>query len=360
MESRTDGRRPSKLEISSPVGFFERRRRLKKVYESSMHHKKDLFNCTKKTKSFLEGNDVEASRLENDREYARKLKWDRRLAVIVFVINLLILAGNLTASILSGSYSVISAFVDSMMDVVSSIVVQITVWAINHTNTYKYPRGRHRLELVSALGCSILMCIANVMMVLQSIEGILQGNIDPNASIPALAILGGGIVAKFLMLIACLRHGSTNAKTLALDMRNDLATNIVAVICAFVGDKFWRFADPVGAILICTCIAGSWFMNALSLIPNVVGRRADHEFEQRIQAVAMKHDPRITALDHVLLFHVGEKAFVELHVVLDEELKLRETHDICESLQEKISSLDFVDRCYVHVDYWCDGRVDGN
>ncbi|KAI6212019.1 Metal tolerance protein 4 [Aphelenchoides besseyi] len=356
MESRTDGRRPSKLEISSPVGFFERRRRLKglrKFYASQER----LIQLYEEDEKLLEGNDVEASRLENDREYARKLKWDRRLAVIVFVINLLILAGNLTASILSGSYSVISAFVDSMMDVVSSIVVQITVWAINHTNTYKYPRGRHRLELVSALGCSILMCIANVMMVLQSIEGILQGNvnfvIDPNASIPALAILGGGIVAKFLMLIACLRHGSTNAKTLALDMRNDLATNIVAVICAFVGDKFWRFADPTGLIIVySTCIAGSWFMNALSLIPNVVGRRADHEFEQRIQAVAMKHDPRITALDHVLLFHVGEKAFVELHVVLDEELKLRETHDICESLQEKISSLDFVDRCYVHVDYW--------
>jgi divalent metal cation (Fe/Co/Zn/Cd) transporter len=41
---------------------------------------------------------------ENKKE---QLVWDRRFASIVFFVNLLIFAGNLTASILSGSYSVI-------------------------------------------------------------------------------------------------------------------------------------------------------------------------------------------------------------------------------------------------------------
>lgn len=54
-----------------------------------------------------------------------------------------------------------------------------------------------------------------------------------------------------------------------------------------------------------------------------IGRRAKHEHERRIQALALKHDPRIKYLDHIAVYHIGEKAFVELHVVLDEELSLK-------------------------------------
>lgn len=52
-----------------------------------------------------------------------------------------------------------------------------------------------------------------------------------------------------------------------------------------------------------------------------------------------------------MVYHIGEKAFVELHVVLDEELSLKVAHDICEDLQNKINGLDFVDRTFVHASF---------
>ena len=33
-----------------------------------------------------------------------------------------------------------------------------------------------------------------------------------------------------------------------MDMRNDIATTLVAVTSAFIGSKYWVYADPVGAI----------------------------------------------------------------------------------------------------------------
>lgn len=50
---------------------------------------------------------MEAARQIESDEYLEKLKWDDWLSKIVLVMNLIILGGNLTASILSGSYSVI-------------------------------------------------------------------------------------------------------------------------------------------------------------------------------------------------------------------------------------------------------------
>lgn len=51
-------------------------------------------------------------------------------------------------------------------------------------------------------------------------------------------------------MIACIRQNTTNSKILALDQRNDIITSVVALIGAFVGDHYWKFADPIAAILV--------------------------------------------------------------------------------------------------------------
>ena len=107
-----------------------------------------------------------------------QLDWDRHLATIVFIVNLFVFGGNLTASILSGSYSVISAFIDSVMDLVSSLVVQFTIWSVNNTDPAKYPRGRQKLELIAVIGCSIFMGSANILMIIQSVQAIITGSVN--------------------------------------------------------------------------------------------------------------------------------------------------------------------------------------
>lgn len=107
-----------------------------------------------------------------------------------------------------------------------------------------------------------------------------------------------------------------------------------------------------------------------STIPWIVGRRAEQEHISRILRIATRHDPRIRALDHVMVYHLGERALVELHVVLDENLPLKICHDLTEALDRKvrifckcsifmqffqIRSLEFVERVFVHVDYQLDG-----
>lgn len=67
-----------------------------------------------------------------------------------------------------------SAFIDSLMDITTSITVFITIWAINNTNSFNYPRGRQRLEIVSVIVCSVFMGVTNIMMIIQSLQAILN------------------------------------------------------------------------------------------------------------------------------------------------------------------------------------------
>ncbi|VDK84596.1 unnamed protein product [Cylicostephanus goldi] len=59
---------------------------------------------------------------------------------------------------------------------------------------------------------------------------------------------GSGI--KAILMVICYKRGTASSKVLAMDMRNDIVTSLVAVVCATIGDKFWIYADPVGAIIV--------------------------------------------------------------------------------------------------------------
>jgi hypothetical protein len=50
-------------------------------------------------------------------------------------------------------------------------------------------------------------------------------------------------------------------------------------------------------------------------------------------------------------YHAGQKYYVEVDIVMNEDLPLKITHDVSQTLQRKLEGLADVERAYVHVDY---------
>jgi divalent metal cation (Fe/Co/Zn/Cd) transporter len=67
-------------------------------------------------------------------------------------------------------------------------------------------------------------------------------------------------------MVVCYRHGTKNTQMIGMDQRNDAITSMVGLAGAYIGDRFWGYADPVGAILVCTFVAVSWFHNAVEQV----------------------------------------------------------------------------------------------
>ena len=49
---------------------------------------------------------------------------------------------------------------------------------------------------------------------------------------------------------------------------------------------------------------------------------------------------------------MGDKLNVEVDIVLDESMRLRDSHDLGESLQYVLESVPSVDRAFVHLYYY--------
>lgn len=127
--------------------------------------------------------------------------------------------------------------------------------------------------------------------------------------------------------------------------------NAVAIVCAVLGNLYWTYLDPVGAILVCLYITIGWCITGAEQADVLSGRAAPPAYINRILAVCVHHHHLILKIDTIHAYHFGMKFLVEVDVVMDGSTTLREVHDIVEPLQIKIEQLPFVERAHLHVDF---------
>lgn len=120
---------------------------------------------------------------------------------------------------------------------------------------------------------------------------------------------------------------------------------------SLLGHNLYWWMDPIGCLLVALFILRSWVSTALEQIDLIVGKAADPDFLKKLTYISMTHDPRIKHIDTCRAYHAGNNFFVEVDIVLDPNTPLHESHDIAESLQIKLESLQTVERAFVHADY---------
>ena len=53
-----------------------------------------------------------------------------------------------------------------------------------------------------------------------------------------------------VLYLICRARKSQSCQVLAIDQRNDCVTNLVALAGAYIGHRWWKYADPIGAFLV--------------------------------------------------------------------------------------------------------------
>ncbi|CAF0944573.1 unnamed protein product [Rotaria sp. Silwood1] len=228
---------------------------------------------------------------------------------------------------MSKSLSVISTLVDSAIDLLFNIILIWTARKIKQRDAYKYPTGRTRLEPVTIVILSVVMCSA-------SIEAIL--------------------------FILCHRINNPTMQALAEDNRNDVASNSVALVCGIIGSSALHqkirqeaiVVDPIGAIIISIYIIVVWIRQGHRQVRRLTGLTADPLFLQQITHVVYNFRPNlVTKIKTVRAVHHGTKFFVEVEIVMSGSMPLAIAHDIGEELQNQLHKVPDVERAFVHVGF---------
>ncbi len=281
---------------------------------------------------------------------------------ISVVFNIAISIVKLFATIVSGSLAVTATLVDSILDVLSQFILFYTDSAAKSHDGRNYPVGRTRLAPLGIFVCAVLMGMASMEVVRESVVkltdvwGETAGVDELNLSPIVLWSMAFSFVSKFALYIYCTGvfkiTGNDSVKAVALDHLNDVLSiagaTAAALASAYSASLIW--VDPISAIGISIYIMSEWWDTAKEQANMLVGKAASEEFLKDVRLLAERHHPEMQ-IDLIRAYHFGPKYLVELEVVLPPHMTLETTHDIGMTLQHKVEAFEEVERAFVHIDY---------
>ncbi|KAL5015139.1 hypothetical protein ScPMuIL_009409 [Solemya velum] len=315
----------------------------------------------------LQQTEDENEAAENANSSLRNQKMVLRLSKISFYANLALMVGKSVAVGLSASIAIISSLVDSVVDLVSGIIIWWSTSMMKKRNLYDYPTGRSRLEPIAIVILSVIMSLASFQLMIESVQKIVGFSVGSDTSppiieLPTILLIIGTVLTKVVLFVICRYWGgnSSSVRALVEDHRNDILSNAVAIVCGYLGSEDfikktgeWNvvYIDAIGAILISLYILVNWWKTGYAQIKLLTGYTAKPGFLSKITWVCLNHHHDILQIDTVRAFHFGNNFLVEADIVLPEDMTLMEAHNIGESLQQKLERFPEVERAFVHLDY---------
>ncbi|KAJ5500876.1 hypothetical protein N7463_008126 [Penicillium fimorum] len=272
---------------------------------------------------------------------------------INFVANIALLGSKIAIMAMTGSMSMLAGLVDGVLDFLSTVIVWVTTIMIRRQDRNRYPISRRRLEPISVLIFSVIMVTSFFQVALSSMKQLFgDDRTVVELSTTSIALMGGTVLVKLLCWIWCRLIPSPSVQVLAQDAMTDVVFNIFSIIFPLVGTlaNLW-YLDPLGGLFLSFYIMWNWGQTAAEYIRRLTGAAASPDDHSILLYMTMRFSRVIHKIQDLKAYYASDKLNVEVDLVVDEKISLRDSHDVGESLQYIIESVPTVDRAFVHLDY---------
>ncbi|KAI9890044.1 MAG: hypothetical protein M1814_004560 [Vezdaea aestivalis] len=267
--------------------------------------------------------------------------------------NTVLLAAKIAVTILTSSLSVLASLVDGALDFLSTAIIWTTTRMIAQKDHYAYPIGRRRLEPVGVLMFCVIMILAFFQVSMESFRTLTSGDHSiVELTTAAVIIMASTVVVKGACWFWCRLIKNSSVQALAQDAMTDVVFNIFSIIFPLAGYylEIW-WLDALGGLLLSIYVMITWGRTSATHIRNLTGAAASADQRNVLLYLTMRFAKSIKHIQGLQAYHTGDKLNVEVDIVLDESMTLRDSHDLGESLQYVLESVPFVERAFVHMDY---------
>lgn len=271
-------------------------------------------------------------------------------------VNLGLAVTKCAAGFLGNSFALIADGVESATDVVTGLVVYFGLKTAIRPPDEKHPYGYGKAEPIAALVVSLSLVGVALTLGFESIRGILTTP-HPRPAPYTLIVLAGVLVVKELLY----RHvnsvgnaiGSSAVRSDAWNHRGDAITSAFAfagISIALLGGKGWEVADRWAALGAAFLILYSASKELRPAIFELGDRTPDPTIEEQVRTIA-KRVPGVFGLEKCLVRKMGFTFYVDLHVMVNGDLSVREGHRIAHRVEDEVlRALQHVSEVLVHVE----------
>ena len=268
---------------------------------------------------------------------------ERKATFVAIIVSIILAIAKVTVGILSGSVAVIASALDSILDMIVSIFNNIALKISESKPDKKFNYGKSKIEGLAALFEGLVIIASGLFIIYESIRKMLHKeaitHIDISIYVMVFSIVVVGGLVWFLIYIAK-KTNNLIIKSDALHYKTDLITNgsvlISLVIVKFTG---WYFVDYTLSFILGIYIikeASEIVKEGFEILLDVA---LDFKTVEKIKEI-IKKEPLVLDYHCLRTRKAGNRNFVDVHLVLTPDMKLKLAHTIIENVEEKIRNID--------------------
>jgi cation diffusion facilitator family transporter len=268
-----------------------------------------------------------------------------RTARLSILSNAVLIAIKLVVGFLSGSVSIISEAIHSLMDLAAAIMAFVSIRIAQRPADPGHPYGHEKVENVSGVIEAVLIFVAAGLIIFEAAKKLLHHEPVQHLWLGVAVMLVSGVVNIFVSRRLYKVAGEEESVALeadALHLKTDVYSSLgvgagllVILLMERVLHVSWAYyLDPVVAMAIAVLILReSWGMLRKAFGPLVDTSIAPEELAAIQESVARYPNVGVHSMR---TRRAGGKKHIDFHLSVPEGMSVKESHHLCDLIEEDL------------------------
>lgn len=294
-------------------------------------------------------------------------KAGKKAATVAITSNCILTVLNIFVGLMSGSYALVSEGAHTLSDVATSVIAYIGFRIGQRPADKEHPIGHGRAEAISGLIIVLFLGMVAYEIITGAFDKLIHPELvtipDTFAALMAVFgifvnysiseyIIGIGKEIKSPAIVADGKHQKT-----------DIFSSLAILIGVIISNIGYPILDPIIGLIIGILILKTAYEIGKENIDNIMGKVPSQDLENRVRRIANK-TPKAQGAHNIKVDYLGSYATVYLHIKLDGNMTLNESHEIVHNVEnnilKKIPEVKYVmvHACPYGIDYDHDQKID--
>ncbi len=289
------------------------------------------------------------------------MKWDRqerykigrRANRISLGGNIFLAAFKLAAGFLGSSTALIADGVHSLSDILSTLVIMVSLRVSAQPPDESHPYGHGKAESIGAKLVALMLMGAGIYLGWEGIRIVIRGEVPVPGLIALVGVLASIAVKEGLFQYVSRVGQKISSPALIADAwhhRSDVFSSLAALIGIGGALLGWPFMDPLAAVVVALFILRVGWKLVFQAIEDLMDAVPDPELQENLEEKALSFK-MVQGVENLRLRPNGPYFLVDLQLVVVRGLSAYEAHEIAAEVKESLMGEDDrIQDILIHVD----------
>ena len=284
---------------------------------------------------------------------SERYKQGKKVSLISLVANTLLAITKVIVGFMFSSKALVADGFHSVSDVSSTIIILMSMKISQDPPDQDHPYGHGKAEAIATIILALILIATGILLIKDAGASIINNQISVPGSL-VLWVAGLSIITKELLYRYTVKIGrEINSKGLIADAhhhRSDALSSIAALIGTAGARLGYPILDPIAGLVVSLLIIKVGCEILLDAVDDLMDAVPNPKKVDKITS-EVKNMSEVIAVGDIKLRSYGPHLYVDVAIVVEDELTVIEGHKIAVKVKEKlIANNERVQEVMVHVD----------